>query len=366
MVHDISIIIPVYRESKGLPSILNSLASQDADKEVIITVDEPKKGFLASMRRFHNVKTIVNKSRLGKARALNAAVKKTSGKVLLFLDSDVEIADDPKFLSRIIEKAGEADIIDFKKEVADNGGFLSTMAYYEYMTMGFSAWIISRFSGKCPAVCGSAFAMRREMFNKVKGFNHVVAEDIDIAIRAYLAGARFEYASDLIIRHIVHTGWKEWFAQRRRWIVGQALWQKKWGNELAKISLRSPHLAVPSFFVLYSSIIMIFIAALAPSAWMHTSLLSLSSLMVAKNSMAFRILSSYATANMLKFAAILISGFALTALAFKAFSIKMGFKMRLHDFLIYYFFYSPLYILMQIFGNLQVLLGKREPEGWKI
>ncbi len=40
--------------------------------------------------------------RMGKSNAVNSTVKFSSGKVLLFLDSDVQISGDPDFLKKII------------------------------------------------------------------------------------------------------------------------------------------------------------------------------------------------------------------------------------------------------------------------
>ena len=113
-----------------------------------------------------NVKFIVNKERIGKANALNSTVKLSSGKVLLFLDSDVQISGDPDFLRKIIMEIQHVDILDIKKKVSKGKSFLSRMAYYEYFTFNVSAWLSSRYMHKCPAVNGAAFAIKRETFEK--------------------------------------------------------------------------------------------------------------------------------------------------------------------------------------------------------
>ena len=91
---DISIFIPVYKESNQLVSMLKELSSQNVTKEIFVTVDEPTEDFSEKIKQLgnDNVKFIVNKERIGKANALNSAMKLSSGKVLLFLDSDVQIA----------------------------------------------------------------------------------------------------------------------------------------------------------------------------------------------------------------------------------------------------------------------------------
>ena len=90
----------------------------------------------------------------------------SSGGVLLFLDSDVGIPDNPDYLRKIVMKMEHTDVLDIKKRVIKDKSFLSKMAYYEYLTFNISSWIASRFMHKCPAVNGAAFAIKREMFDK--------------------------------------------------------------------------------------------------------------------------------------------------------------------------------------------------------
>jgi cellulose synthase/poly-beta-1,6-N-acetylglucosamine synthase-like glycosyltransferase len=68
---DVSIFIPVYKESNQLAGALDVLASQNVSKEIFITVDQPTEEFLKEIkpRETENVKFIVNKERTGKANA---------------------------------------------------------------------------------------------------------------------------------------------------------------------------------------------------------------------------------------------------------------------------------------------------------
>ena len=99
---DISIFIPIYKESNQLKGMLNVLNGQNVTKEIFVSVDEPTPKFSEEIGQLQNehVKFIVNKERTGKANALNEAAKLASGKVLLFLDADVQVSDDPDFLKK--------------------------------------------------------------------------------------------------------------------------------------------------------------------------------------------------------------------------------------------------------------------------
>lgn len=367
---DISIFIPIFKESTQLEGMLNQLTPQNVSKEIFVTVDEPTQEFAEKIKNLHydNVKFIVNAERLGKANALNNTVKLSSGSVLLFLDSDVQICADCDFLRKIVMDAHLADVVDIKKRVAKEKSFLSKMAYYEYFTFNVSAWLSSRFMHKCPAVNGAAFAIRREMFEKVGGFHRAIAEDIDIATRAFLKDSSFIYTTDVEVRNVVFSDWKQWYKQRRRWSIGQGEWTVRWYRDLARKFIKKPQVFLPGLFFLYPSIAAFFISILVPGAWMYNSLLVFSLFLSLKfNIMLPVFLISLGTANIIKILAISLGGFALTAATFYGFSRKLGFKeMKLHELFVYYFFYSTIWLILIVVGYVEVIaFRKKVAPGWR-
>jgi poly-beta-1,6-N-acetyl-D-glucosamine synthase len=367
---DVSIFIPVYKESDQLSGMLKELSVQNVSKEIFVTADEPTDEFCENIKQLagENIHFIVNKERLGKANALNSTFKLSTGKVLLFLDSDVGIPNDPDYLRKIVMEMQHTDVLDIKKKVTKDKSFLSKMAYYEYLTFNISAWIASRFMHKCPAVNGAAFAIKRETFEKIHGFRKVVAEDIDIATRAFLQDSSFAYTHDVEVQNVVHSGWRKWFTQRRRWAIGQALWLKDWYRPLARRFIKKPQVFLPSLFFLYPSIAVFFLSAVIPSLWMYNSLLVFSLFLSIKFNIALPVfLISLGTADMLKVLLISMSGFAITAGVFYGFSRKLGFRdVKLHELFVYYFFYSSVWLIIVVVGHIQVIaLGKKAGPDWK-
>ncbi|MGE5187539.1 MAG: glycosyltransferase [Betaproteobacteria bacterium] len=366
---DISIFIPVYKESNQIEAMLNQLVSQNVTKEIFVTIDQPTPEFNQKIENLNlaDVKIIINEERVGKANALNNAVKLSTGKVLLFLDSDVGIPNDSDYLRKIVMDMEYTDILDIKKKVTKEKSFLSKMAYYEYLTFNISAWIASRFLHKCPAVNGAAFAIKRETFERIGGFRKVVAEDIDIATRAFLENSSFAYTHAVEVQNVVHSGWGKWFTQRRRWAIGQALWLKDWYKELASRFIKKPQVFLPSLFFLYPSVAVFFLSALIPSLWLYNSMLVFSIFLTVKFNIALPVfLLSLATADVLKILLISLSGFAITASVFYGFSRKLGFgEVKLHELFVYYFFYSSVWMLIIIAGHLQVVFGKKAGPDWK-
>jgi len=350
--------------------MLNKLNSQNVTKEIFVIVDEPTKDFSEKIKQLNkeNVTLIINKERVGKANALNSAAKLSSGKILLFLDSDVEINDDDDFLRKIIMETQLVDVLDIKKRVSKGKSFLSKMAYYEYFTYNISTWLSSRYMHQCPAVNGAAFSIKREMFEKVGGFHKVIAEDIDLATRAFLEGSSFAYTTDVEVKNVVYSQWGKWFKQRRRWAIGQALWFENWYRELAKKFIKKPQVFMPSLFFLYPSIAIFFVSLLMPNLWMYNSLLIFSLFLSVKFNILMPIfLVSLATANLLKVLIISLSSFGLTAAVFYGFSRKLGFKeIKLHELFIYYLFYSNIWLVMILIGSIQVyILRKKVAPDWK-
>jgi cellulose synthase/poly-beta-1,6-N-acetylglucosamine synthase-like glycosyltransferase len=359
---DISIFVPVYKESNQIPNMIARLASQNVSKEIFVTVDEPTERFLEKTKKpVSGVQFILNKTRIGKANALNNSVKLSTGKVLLFLDSDIQVPDDPDFLKKIVMEMQHTDILDIKKKVVGKNSFLSKMAYYEYFTFNVSAWLASKYLRKCPAVNGAAFAIKRETFESVGGFKKVIAEDIDIATRAFLDNHSFAYTTNVEVENVVYSNWHSWFRQRKRWGIGQALWLKEWYKALAKKCLRKPQIFLPGVFFLYPSIAVFFLSVVIPSTWMHDSLLVFSLFLSVKFNIALPIfLVSIFTADLLKTLIISLGSFAITAATFYVLSRKLGFEMKLHELFIYYFFYSVLWIAIIIVGYVQVIAFRKK------
>jgi cellulose synthase/poly-beta-1,6-N-acetylglucosamine synthase-like glycosyltransferase len=200
------------------------------------------------------------------------------------------------------------------------------------------------------------------MFEKIGGFHKVVAEDIDLATRAFLKESSFAYTADVEVRNIVYSEWRKWFRQRRRWGIGQALWLKDWYVDLTKRFVKKPQVFLPSLFFLYPSIAIFFLSALVPNLWMYNSLLVFSLFLSVKfNVMLPVFLVSLGTANVLKILIISLSGFALTAVVFYSFSIKLGFKeVKLHELFIYYFFYSTLWTAIIVLDYIQVIAFRKK------
>jgi cellulose synthase/poly-beta-1,6-N-acetylglucosamine synthase-like glycosyltransferase len=372
----LSIFIPVYKESKLLPNLLSRLANQNVEKEIFVIIDEPSNNSLKLLNEFHEkARFIINKERVGKVNALNEAIKFSSGEVLLFLDADVEVPDDEEFLEKILTEAEEADIIDIKKEVIKNS-FLAKMTYYEYVSFNICSWLMSKFVKKTPAINGAAFAIKRRALEDLNGFRRVISEDLDLATRAFLNDYKFAYNSEVKVYNHVHSSWKKWITQRRRWSIGAALWFKEWFKELIRKCLKKPQVFIPALFLLYPAslipIINIFSLNLPTynlaSIPLHfLSILSLFLTIKFNFTLLILLLINIGLNFIQNFLASIIA-FLLFAFLFFIFSRKLKFKFKLTEFFIYYFFYSFLSLSIMIAELIKVFIFNRKDRNldWKI
>ncbi len=131
----VSIFIPVYRESDLLEPLLRDLLTDlYQPKEIFVIIDDPTERSLDIVKRMkEEVSFILNGHRMGKVNALNKAVERSSGGILLFLDSDVKLVEDGQsFLEKVADEIQEADILDIKKRVIRDS-FTARIAHYDYL-----------------------------------------------------------------------------------------------------------------------------------------------------------------------------------------------------------------------------------------
>ncbi|MBS7649169.1 glycosyltransferase family 2 protein [Candidatus Bathyarchaeota archaeon] len=364
---EISVFIPVYRESTLLPKMLDDLLDQDVEKEIFVIIDEPSENSLQIVKKFGGeVRFILNWERVGKVNALNDAVKKSSGFILLFLDSDVEVPSESHFLKRIVEEMKDVDVLDIKKEVVKES-FLSRMTYYEYVGFNVSGWLMAKLMKKGPAVNGAAFAVKRSVFNFIGGFRKVMSEDLDFATRAFLKGYRFSYLEDVNVYCHVKSSWGDWIKQRRRWTIGAALWIREWGRALLKRCAGKLHALIPLLFLLFPSSAILILNLFLPRLLIYSMISILFLFLAVKFNFALPVLLlTHLGLNFVENLSISLSMFLIFALSYFLFSRKLAFQFRIHEFLFYYFFYSLLNILLVIVGIIEVFaLKKRTVSDWK-
>lgn len=208
----VSIVIPTWNGAAVLRACLRTLGAQTfTDFETIVVDNGSADGTRAMLAdEFPQVRCVPLPENRGFAAATNAGLRAARGAVLVCLNNDVECESD--FLAALIAP------LDVRPEV----GFVAAKMLNAHDprlidsagdAMGLVPWNIGRGAPDAAAfnrarellsACAGAAAYRRELFERVGWFDEgyfAFFEDVDLGIRAQLAGFRCWYEPRAVVRH---------------------------------------------------------------------------------------------------------------------------------------------------------------------
>jgi len=208
----VSIVIPTWNGGTVLRECLRTLATQTyTDFETIVVDNGSADGTRAMLAaEFPAVRCIPLPENRGFAAATNAGLRAARGGILVCLNNDVEC--EPRFLEALIAP------FDTRPEIGFVGAKSLNAHHPELIdsagdAMSLVPWNIGRGQADAPGynepremltACAAAAAYRRELFDRVGLFDEgyfAFFEDVDLGIRAQLAGFRCWYEPKAVVRH---------------------------------------------------------------------------------------------------------------------------------------------------------------------
>ena len=129
----LSIIIPVFNESKTLKEIIRKVEKVDVSKEIIAVNDgssDDSRVILEELEHEGRIKLINHGKNLGKGAAIKSGLKKISGDLVIIQDADLEYNPDDylKLLEPLIKK--EADIVFGSRNMGTNNVPINRYYFY--------------------------------------------------------------------------------------------------------------------------------------------------------------------------------------------------------------------------------------------
>lgn len=207
-----SIVIPTWNQAGLLGAALRSLRLQSCtDFEIVVADNGSTDGTVELLaREFPEVKVVPMGGNKGFAAATNAGLRAATGDILVCLNNDVEC--EPAWLASLLavfDRMPDVGTVASKMMDAKRPGFIDSAGD----SMSLVAWNMGRGQPDAPAfntgreiltACAGAAAYRRTLFERVGLFDEryfAWFEDVDLGIRAQLAGFRAWYEPSAVVHH---------------------------------------------------------------------------------------------------------------------------------------------------------------------
>ncbi len=214
----VSILIPAYRSERTIGKTLASVQALDYPRKEIVVANDSDDG-TAAVCRAAGVRCIQFKERMGKAHALNAAVKQVRGDILFFVDSDTEVA--PDTLTKLLPWFSHSRIAAVSPRYMINHAttLLSKLISLEHSILS-TFFKIHMFFGSMLTFRGCGVAIRREVFERLGGWPETLIEDVEFSAAVLDAGQVIQYEPQAVIRTREPETIAELQRQRFRWGKG--------------------------------------------------------------------------------------------------------------------------------------------------
>ena len=210
----LSVIIPNWNGARHLPECLESLQRQSfKDFEVVLVDNGSSDDSLALVEhKFPWVRIVSNHANLGFSAAVNAGIRATDSEYLVLLNNDTRARED--WLERLVAAMDATPDASFAAcrmlrydpphridSAGDRfsllrGGGINIGAGEAAESRDQPAWVFG--------ACAGAALYRRTLFDDIGLFDEdffLVFEDVDISLRACVAGHRCLYVPDAVVYH---------------------------------------------------------------------------------------------------------------------------------------------------------------------
>lgn len=187
-----SICIPTLNEEKYLPLLLNCLLNQDYKNfEVIISDGGSTDKTIEVAKKYQNYLDlkVLNSPCKGVSFQRNFAASLNKFDNLIFFDADTQIKKDfLLILKNYLEKHPEVSALTSYNIPISNNLIDKIIFWF------FNIFILNAFQKINPVVVGTFIYVKKEVFNKVKGFDNNLSygEDVNFIKRVVKSGYKFK------------------------------------------------------------------------------------------------------------------------------------------------------------------------------
>jgi GT2 family glycosyltransferase len=229
-----SIVIVNYNGGDEILECLDSVFKHlEPGVEVILVDNLSADGSPEAIKtRFPNVLLIQAGENRGFGAGCNLGVSRARGKYVVFLNPDTIVREG--WLGPLLEQLqrdGSVGLVTSRIVLADHPGTINTCGNTVHLTgltlcrgLGAPSESFSRIE-EVAAVSGAAFAMTKDLFTHLGGFDEemfLYMEDTDLSLRAQLVGYKCRCVPDSIVLHdyaLKMTPMKVFYQERNRYLM---------------------------------------------------------------------------------------------------------------------------------------------------
>jgi GT2 family glycosyltransferase len=259
----VSIIVPTRDQADILKRCVRSIFNKSTYRnwELLVIDNQSREPetleFFAEISRLPNVRILKYNAPFNFAKINNLGAAEARGDVLLFLNNDVEVVT-PSWLEELLGFALQPEIgaVGAKLLLPDgriqHGGVVLGLsggadhAFYGLPADHPGYFRLAMVARNCSAVTAACLMTRREVFEKVGGFDpvlHVAFNDVDLCLRILAAGYRVVWTPFAVLYHYESTTRRKAHpVENTRYLL------KKWGDRIRRGDpYYNPNLALDSF-----------------------------------------------------------------------------------------------------------------------
>lgn len=208
----VSVVIVTYNSAACVIECLGAATAQSYPHFDIVVVDNASTDGTASVirERFPSVQLIESPRNLGYGGGNNLGARASTGELIVFLNPDTVV--EPRWLAALVDGMLErgSSLATSKITLLTDPGLLNTSGNQIHF-LGLSycrGWKVERSAYPLPELVsgasGASLAITRELFDRLGGFDEslfMYHDDVDLSLRALLAGERCLYVPDSVARH---------------------------------------------------------------------------------------------------------------------------------------------------------------------
>jgi GT2 family glycosyltransferase len=224
----VAVVIPSWNSAALLPPLLDSLAADGSEVELVVVDNGSRDGTLELLRE-RGIRHIALPHNAGFAVAMNRGVDETTAPLILGLNADTivvpgaigalvaALAADPRLggvQPRIVQLDGEGPGNPEAARLYSAGMALTADGRAFEIGAGDRQAAVSLHGREIFGACGAACLLRRELFTELGGYDETFVsfyEDVDLNVRARIAGWRFAYVPEAVVWHAGNASWQAGF-----------------------------------------------------------------------------------------------------------------------------------------------------------